>query len=52
MDGIIDIKILSNGGNDASSPSSGFASSMPHSHSDSWQFDSPLKFNNSFTPEG
>jgi adenylate cyclase len=51
MDGIIDIKILSNGGNDASSPSSGFASSMSHSHSDSSQFGSPLKFNNPFAPE-
>ncbi|KAJ7705011.1 hypothetical protein B0H17DRAFT_1302047 [Mycena rosella] len=48
MDGNIDRTILSNGGNDASSPSSGFASS--HSHSDSSQFGSPLKFNNPFLP--
>ncbi|KAJ7129837.1 hypothetical protein C8R43DRAFT_1208599 [Mycena crocata] len=50
MDGIIDRTILSNGDNDASSPSSGVASSQSHSHSDSSQFGSPLKFNNPFSP--
>ncbi|KAJ7090876.1 adenylate cyclase [Mycena belliarum] len=52
MDGIIDIAVLANGGNDASSPSSGMASSMSHSQSDSSQFSSPLKFNNPFPPGG
>ncbi|KAJ6616665.1 hypothetical protein B0H10DRAFT_1948982 [Mycena sp. CBHHK59/15] len=51
MDGIIDRAILSNGGNDASSPSD-FGSSLSHSHSDSSQFASPLKFNNPFPPGG
>ncbi|KAJ7140954.1 hypothetical protein C8R44DRAFT_692856 [Mycena epipterygia] len=52
MDGIIDRRILGTGGNEASSPSSGFASSQSHSHSDSSQFASPLKFNNPFPPGG
>ncbi|KAJ6526967.1 adenylate cyclase [Mycena vulgaris] len=55
MDGIIDPLILSNGGNDASSPSDDFASSKSHSHSDSSQFGSlgsPLTFNNPFPPGG
>ncbi|KAF7376679.1 Adenylate cyclase [Mycena sanguinolenta] len=53
MDGIVDRAILSNGGNNTSSPSELASSSgMSQSLSDHSQYGPPLTFNNPWPPEG